>query len=974
MSPSLLSLMSACLMSACLMSVSPMSAAEGTSPWFGLDGPLDHVSRALRDKRAVLIVGPAGVGKTTLAQAQARVHRKTCDSPSWWCDLRAARDRDELIVALGAALGQSLFCEDLGQDLAELIELRLAQDADALLILDNAERVTDALVPLLTQWADRGSLPQIIVTTRHAFALAGAATIRCQPLSPGDARDLYLARARALRPSFQIEDEQALSELLARHDALPLAIELLAARAPQLGERALLEATPELACLEAGHALHEPLHRSLQAALDWSWSCLAPEDAALLAQCLAFRGSWTVQDARQVLGPGAVGALTRALDWSLMQRRLGPDGSPRFALYESVREHIARVCGPPSLQVRSRHAAHVVRAALARAQRLDHEDARQALAALRDSEAELLQVIAQDDLEPEPRLDAQRALAAMRMRVGPAPKLLQALDEAVEQAVAWRRPEHEVELRVARLRAVNLLSLISRVHEDAQALAAMPSLRPAHQIEAALWGASDLVCTGRIDEASRALASLRQREDASLSQRAMILVASMVTALGAADRALARQLDAQLDAHRARAGVSAHDALAMMRAQSLLGESVAGRAGRVVELAQDMLRLVDLLAYESVRPEIMIQAALAHVQLDQTQIARELLTQAADLAQRHGMRGAHARALLHLGHELELGAGRPEQALALIEQARRLASQAGQRGRALRCELARVDATLALGLRPEAARLLEQLHAQTAQHSWPELRAQLEHRGALLKLLDGELPEAIARWRALASAEGPLRASATAYLAAALAADGEPERAQEVLQTLPEHPSAYADAQRVALLRVALTPRLFRQEPLARALSAPQGALGCADASWLVPWLMGQPSSHEPFEAAPALQAQPALARPIVQIGPAGRWVQLPGQPQRVELSRKEVLARLIDGLATQAADSPGHGLDVEDLLSLGWPGQTLLARAGANRVYVALNNLRKLGLDQLIVRTRQGYMINPHVQIERVDSEPDDH
>ncbi len=43
--------------------------------------------------------------------------------------------------------------------------------------------------------------------------------------------------------------------------------------------------------------------------------------------------------------------------------------------------------------------------------------------------------------------------------------------------------------------------------------------------------------------------------------------------------------------------------------------------------------------------------------------------------------------------------------------------------------------------------------------------------------------------------------------------------------------------------------------------------------------------------------------------------------------------------------EAPGASLTVQDLLEAGWPGERPMAEAGANRVYVALTKLRRMGL-----------------------------
>ena len=93
-------------------------------------------------------------------------------------------------------------------------------------------------------------------------------------------------------------------------------------------------------------------------------------------------------------------------------------------------------------------------------------------------------------------------------------------------------------------------------------------------------------------------------------------------------------------------------------------------------------------------------------------------------------------------------------------------------------------------------------------------------------------------------------------------------------------------------------------------------------------------------------------------------WLAGPdGQKQRVgTASRRIVLA-----LAEQHRSRPGKPLTVWDLLEAGWPGEQPLPEAGANRVYVELNRLRKLGLRDWIERYDAGYRLSPRLTVRLV-------
>lgn len=100
----------------------------------------------------------------------------------------------------------------------------------------------------------------------------------------------------------------------------------------------------------------------------------------------------------------------------------------------------------------------------------------------------------------------------------------------------------------------------------------------------------------------------------------------------------------------------------------------------------------------------------------------------------------------------------------------------------------------------------------------------------------------------------------------------------------------------------------------------------------------------------------PAEATPgvVVRIASDGRAFDR-GGGHRVELGTRRSLVALVRALV-EASTQVNRTLDVADLVAVGWPGERVLPRAGASRVYVAIATLRKMGLDDVIERTADGY------------------
>jgi len=84
----------------------------------------------------------------------------------------------------------------------------------------------------------------------------------------------------------------------------------------------------------------------------------------------------------------------------------------------------------------------------------------------------------------------------------------------------------------------------------------------------------------------------------------------------------------------------------------------------------------------------------------------------------------------------------------------------------------------------------------------------------------------------------------------------------------------------------------------------------------------------------------------------------------RFDLARKGALRRILSALVDDHRARAGRGRDMEALLSLGWPGERVLADAASKRVRVAIATLRRMGLDRLIVTRDDGYQLDPAAKV----------
>jgi hypothetical protein len=116
--------------------------------------------------------------------------------------------------------------------------------------------------------------------------------------------------------------------------------------------------------------------------------------------------------------------------------------------------------------------------------------------------------------------------------------------------------------------------------------------------------------------------------------------------------------------------------------------------------------------------------------------------------------------------------------------------------------------------------------------------------------------------------------------------------------------------------------------------------------------------------AAEALRMQ--VAQGGLVVCELGLWFRTP-EGELVSVERWRPLQRLLARLAGQRVTAPGQPLSVEELIAAGWPGERMLPKAGATRVYSAVASLRRLGLREVLVRDGRGYLLDSGVPLARV-------
>jgi predicted ATPase len=198
------------------------------------------------------------------------------------------------------------------------------------------------------------------MTSREVLRIQGEYVYRVPPLvvpPPGEnaaseilghsAPELFIARATELGSDFSSNATNlaTIAAICRRLDGIPLAIEFAAARAAVLGiELVAAGLRNRLALLTSGRRTALPRHRTLRAALDWSYELL-PEEERRLLRCLAVFPAGFTLDAAVALMYEAGGNKLSVMDgiMELVAKSLvtfdGTEGGSRWRLLETIRAY-----------------------------------------------------------------------------------------------------------------------------------------------------------------------------------------------------------------------------------------------------------------------------------------------------------------------------------------------------------------------------------------------------------------------------------------------------------------------------------------------------------------------------------------------------------------------------------------------------------------------------------------------------------
>jgi predicted ATPase/DNA-binding winged helix-turn-helix (wHTH) protein len=279
----------------------------------------------LRARRFLTIVGPGGIGKTTVAVAIAEQLAQRYADGVRFVGLGSLGDPALLPAAVMSALGQTPVGAEIMPSLAGSL-----RDKRLLIVLDNCEHVVEAAAALAEALLRAAPGVALLATSREALRAEGEwvqrlPSLDIPPPSPALSADqaqtysavrLFTERATAGHYGFALADDDVASvvEICRRLDGIPLALELVAARVDAYGVKGLAALINDRLMLAAqGRRTAQPRHQTLRATLDWSYDLLAAPEAAVLRRLAVFAGDFPLEAALAVAGDLSAAALTDQL-------------------------------------------------------------------------------------------------------------------------------------------------------------------------------------------------------------------------------------------------------------------------------------------------------------------------------------------------------------------------------------------------------------------------------------------------------------------------------------------------------------------------------------------------------------------------------------------------------------------------------------------------------------------------------------
>ncbi len=319
---------------------------------FGRDRDVEELLARMEPGALVTLVGPGGVGKSTLAREVVRRAAELRGVPTYVVDLTVIDEADQLLPAVARGTG-------LADDAADLLAPALAR-RHAIVLLDDADLLVPEVAALCDAMTEVGAAATVVVTCRERLGVRSERVWPVLPLSHEAARALLVARARDAAPLALLDElpDDILGALVDSVDRLPLALEMLASMSALLDVPELQAVVVSRAdAVTTGRRDAPERHRSLARLVEGSLDRLDSRDAGALVTLSSFAGAFATSDAARMLATDDALEVVRSLaDRSLLSPVEGRSGR-RYQVLRTVRRAVeARTSGDERAAAEGRHA------------------------------------------------------------------------------------------------------------------------------------------------------------------------------------------------------------------------------------------------------------------------------------------------------------------------------------------------------------------------------------------------------------------------------------------------------------------------------------------------------------------------------------------------------------------------------------------------------------------------------------------
>jgi predicted ATPase len=333
----------------------PTNLPSQLATFIGRKAELNRVRKALTEHRLVTLTGVGGVGKTRLALQLAADMVPEFSDGAWLSELAPAGDADAMLGVIATTFSVQ---QGPGANLEESV-VENFRSRELLWLIDNCEHLIEPVARLVDRVLRAAPGVRILATSREGLDVDGEHIAALRSMSLADSTDvelivlsdavrLFEERARAVREDFRVDATNAttVAELCRRLDGIPLAIVLAASRVASLGVAEILALLDErFRLLTGGRRVALERHQTLRAAVDWSFSLLQPDEAAVFARLAVFAGSFDARATRAIVADETVDewAVLDAIDGlvrkSMVTAEEQANGSVRYQLLETLRQY-----------------------------------------------------------------------------------------------------------------------------------------------------------------------------------------------------------------------------------------------------------------------------------------------------------------------------------------------------------------------------------------------------------------------------------------------------------------------------------------------------------------------------------------------------------------------------------------------------------------------------------------------------------